>query len=193
MKGIFYIDEYLTFYINIHKNNAVGAPDAAPTYRVYEEETASPGMTGAMATLDSSNATGFYSEQIQLTANNGFEYGKCYCIRVSATVDSLVQADVQRFAIKTEAEHKIKRAADLILVGTVSDADFSPTTTAFEVTGLTDSTTDAYKGCFVKVETGNNKYEVKQITASSVVTTNVRLTVETMQAALASGVTVLVF
>jgi hypothetical protein len=193
--GSFYIDQLITFTCNTHKNDASSDADSAPAYRVYEDETATPILTGSLATLDSSNTDGFYSEQITASTANGFEYGRCYTVRLSATVDSVIQAMDHNFIIKTEAEHNIKTAGGLILIGTVSDADHSPTTTVFEMTGtgLTDSTTDHYKGMFVKVASGNNKHEVKQITASSVVATNVRFTVETLSAALANGVTVMVF
>ena len=62
--------------------------DAAPTYRVYEDETATPILTGTMAKLDDANTTGFYTELIACSAANGFENGKSYNIYITATVDS---------------------------------------------------------------------------------------------------------
>jgi len=192
--GKFYIDEVITFYTQTHKYDVVADADSAPGARIYEGEVGTPILTPTMATLDASNTDGFYSEELTLSSASGFEYGKSYCIRILPAVDGGSQGELQRFFIKTEAEHKMKRLADLTLFGTVDTAEISNTTT-FELTGtgLTDSTADAYKGCFIKVESGNNKYEVRQITASSVVVTNVRFTVDAMQAALANGVTVAVF
>lgn len=86
------IDEALTFYANTH-DAATGAAtdaDAVPDYRVYENETATPLLTGSMAKLDDANTTGFYSEAITLSAANGFETGKTYGIYITATVDSVV-------------------------------------------------------------------------------------------------------
>jgi len=60
--------------------------DALPAYRVYEEETATPVLTGTMSKLDDANTTGFYTESIACTAANGFEDGKTYIIYVSAAV-----------------------------------------------------------------------------------------------------------
>ncbi|VAX15360.1 hypothetical protein MNBD_NITROSPINAE04-1962 [hydrothermal vent metagenome] len=82
------IDDFYTFSVNTHNPSTGAATDAdsAPTYRVYEDETATPILTGSMALLDSTNTTGFYSEQIQLTAANGFEEGKSYNIYITATV-----------------------------------------------------------------------------------------------------------
>lgn len=62
--------------------------DSAPAYRVYEDETTTPILTGTMAKLDDDNTTGFYTELIACTAANGFEDGKNYTIYIQATVDS---------------------------------------------------------------------------------------------------------
>lgn len=62
--------------------------DGAPAYRVYEDETATPILTGTMAVLDTVNTTGFYTESIACTTANGFENGKTYTIYITATVDS---------------------------------------------------------------------------------------------------------
>lgn len=89
--GSLNIDDYLTFTCNTHNATTGAATDAdsAPAYRVYEDETATPVLTGTMALLDGSNTAGFYSEQIQITAANGFERGKCYNIYISAAVSSV--------------------------------------------------------------------------------------------------------
>jgi hypothetical protein len=75
----------------------------------------------------------------------------------------------------------------------VEDTDFAPTTTAFEVTGITDATANAYKDCWVKFLTGSNAGEVKRVTASSIVTSSVKLTVDTMQAAPVDGDRAIIF
>jgi hypothetical protein len=85
--GAYAIDDYLTFAVNTHNNKGQARDaDAVPSYRVYEEETTAPILTGNMALLDGSNTVGFYSEQIQLTAANGFELSKIYNIYITATV-----------------------------------------------------------------------------------------------------------
>lgn len=61
--------------------------DSAPSYRVYEEETETPILTGSMAVLDDANTTGFYTELIACTEANGFETSKTYTIYIEATVD----------------------------------------------------------------------------------------------------------
>ena len=73
--GSWKIDDYLTFTCNTHTVTTGAATDAdsVPTYRVYEDETGTPILTGSTALLDSVNTIGFYSERIQLTALNDFE------------------------------------------------------------------------------------------------------------------------
>ena len=86
--GSWTIDALVTFCVNTH-DPATGAAtdaDSAPAYRVYEDETSTPILTGSMAKLDDANTTGFYSEQITLSAANGFEVGKSYSIYISAVV-----------------------------------------------------------------------------------------------------------
>jgi hypothetical protein len=104
--GSWKIDDLLTFYTNTHRfdTGAATDADAPPTYRVYEDETATPILTGTMALLDSSNTAGFYSEQITLSAANGFEKGKCYTIYITATVNSVAAATHHNFQLEAEVD-----------------------------------------------------------------------------------------
>ena len=61
--------------------------DAPPSYRIYEDETATPILTGVMAKLDDTNTTGFYLKLIPCTSGNGFSNEKTYTIYITATVD----------------------------------------------------------------------------------------------------------
>jgi hypothetical protein len=99
--GIWEIDDLLTFYANTHNATTGAAVDAdsAPSYRIYENETTTPILTGTMALLDASNTDGFYSEQVTLSAANGFENGKCYCIRIQGIVSSVTGAKVDTFQV----------------------------------------------------------------------------------------------
>jgi hypothetical protein len=79
----------LTFTICTHDpdTGALTDADSNPTYRVYEDETATPILTGSMSLLDAANTDGFYSETIAVTAANGFEANRSYNIYIQATVD----------------------------------------------------------------------------------------------------------
>ena len=84
------LGDNLTFTITTHDpdTGVLTDADAAPVYRVYENETAVAILTGTMAILDNAGTTGFYSELVACTAANGFEIGKSYNIYIAATVDS---------------------------------------------------------------------------------------------------------
>jgi len=84
------LGDNLTFSICTHDPDTgiLTDADSAPAYRIYEDETATPILTGTMDKLDDANTTGFYTEQIACTAANGFEAGKTYTIYIEATVDS---------------------------------------------------------------------------------------------------------
>lgn len=102
--GRFKIDDVIVFPANTH-TAATGAAtdaDAVPSYRVYEDETGTAILTGNTAKLDDANTTGFYSEQITLSAANGFEVGKSYTIYVSATVASVTGTMSHTFRVELE-------------------------------------------------------------------------------------------
>ena len=82
------VGKNLTFSVCTHEpaTGVLTDADAVPIYRIYEDETSTPILTGSMSKLDDSNTTGFYSEQIACTAANGFENGKSYTIYITAAV-----------------------------------------------------------------------------------------------------------
>lgn len=97
-----YLNADYVFYVTTSQFSTGAGYDAAsvPTYRVYEMETATPILTGSMALLDDSNTVGFYSETIALTAANGFEVGKHYCVYIAATVDSVAATTTREFVVR---------------------------------------------------------------------------------------------
>lgn len=104
--GSWKIDDLVTFYANTTRfdtGNATDA-DAVPAYRIYEDETGTAILTGNMALLDSANTAGFYSEQITLSAANGFEKGKSYAIYIAATVNSVAGATHHTLQIEAEVD-----------------------------------------------------------------------------------------
>lgn len=84
------LGDTLTFSVTTHDpdTGVLTDADAVPTYRLYEDETATPILTGSMAKLDDANTTGFYTEKVTCSAANGFEADKTYTIYIVATVDS---------------------------------------------------------------------------------------------------------
>src|SRR5512139_1170862 len=115
--GAYAIDDYLTFAVNTHNNKGQARDaDSVPTYRLYEDETATPLLTGNMALLDGSNTVGFYSEQIQLTAANGFELDKIYTIYVTATVQGVQGTISHLFQVPSVAASSFNPLTDTVIV-----------------------------------------------------------------------------
>ena len=86
------IGDNLTFSVCTHDpdTGVLTDADAVPTYRVYEDETATGDwpITGSMAKLEDDNTTGFYTETLECTSANGYEAGKTYTIYITAAVGS---------------------------------------------------------------------------------------------------------
>ena len=101
--GIIKLEANLTFYVNTHTPSTSAAvdADAVPGYRIYKDETGTPLLTGSMALLDDANTVGFYSEQIAVTAANGFEAGKSYCIRITGVVAAATGVELHQFDVTT--------------------------------------------------------------------------------------------
>lgn len=106
--GSYAIDELLTFTVQtqVFATGVATDADAVPAYRIYEDETTAPLLTGTMALLDSANTAGLYSEQVTLSAANGFEKGKCYSIQIAATVSSVAGATIRVFQVGAAVDAK---------------------------------------------------------------------------------------
>ena len=113
------IGDNLTFSICTHDpdTGVLTDADSAPSYRVYEDETATAILTGSLAKLDDSNTTGFYTETIAVTTANGFENGKTYTVYIEATVDS----DTGGIAYAFKATDYLSKMAP-VLIGTCTGA-----------------------------------------------------------------------
>lgn len=95
------INGYKTIYLNTHSPStaAEADADALPTYRIYEENTDTPILTGTMAKLDDANTLGQYVARIALTTGNGFEEGKEYGARMRAVVETIPMNKTEVFGI----------------------------------------------------------------------------------------------
>lgn len=143
--GSFIIDDTCTFYANAHTPSTGAAvdADAAPGYRVYEDETGTPILTGSMALLDDANTVGFYSEQITLSAANGFEAGKSYCIRITEVVGGVTGTTLRSLQIGARVDMRmlaggVQSATDL---KDFADDGYDPATNKVEGVKLADTVT----------------------------------------------------
>lgn len=100
------IGDNLTFSITTHDPTIGDLTDAdsAPSYRLYEDETETPILTGTMAKLDDANTTGFYVETVACTVANGFEVGKTYSIYIAAAVNTITGGISYGFKVKNPDE-----------------------------------------------------------------------------------------
>lgn len=107
--GSWKIDDVVTFSVTTHRfdTGAATDADAAPTYRIYENETSTPIVTGTMALLDSTNTAGLYSEAVTLSAASGFEKGKSYNIYITAAVNSVTGTTIRSLQIEAEVDANV--------------------------------------------------------------------------------------
>lgn len=135
----------LTFTCNTHTPSTGAAvdADAVPGYRVYEDETAGPLLTGSMALLDDANTTGFYSEQIAVTSGNGFEAAKDYSIRITGVVGGVTGVEIHNFRVTANYTDDVKTDTAAILLDTGTDGVVVGNHTAAAKAELQVEATDA--------------------------------------------------
>lgn len=156
LAGPWYIDDTLTFTVPTHAadTGAVTDADAVPAYRVYEDETGTAIATGNMAKLDDANTTGFYSEQLTLSAANGYEVGKSYNIYISAAVGGVTGATTRQFKIIRDLGKGTAHGA--AVAGTLSTTQMS--------TNLTEATDDHFVGRVIVWTSGVLDLQASRIT-----------------------------
>lgn len=83
--------ESLVFSVCVHNPETSGLVDAdsLPSYRVYENLTETPILTGQMAKLDDPSTTGFYVGSFDPSTANGFEADTNYTIYITAVVNGV--------------------------------------------------------------------------------------------------------
>ena len=122
------IGDALVFSICTHDpdTGVLTDADAAPTYRVYENETGTAIANGSMAKLDDANTTGFYTESITCSAANGYENGKTYTVYIQATVDSDTGGICYAFKAYSYKPSNVKYVNDTELTGDGSATPWGP-------------------------------------------------------------------
>jgi hypothetical protein len=123
------VGETIVFSIATH-NTTTGIltdADSAPTYRVYEEETATPITNGTMAKLDDANTTGHYSESLSI-AFGTYTYSKTYTIYIEATVNSITGGIAYAFKARTLGFEPV--TGDSYMTTAIADNSFITTVKA---------------------------------------------------------------
>lgn len=114
-----YIDDVLPVFAQTTQYSTGEASDTdgavPPTYRVYEQITGTPILTGSLALVDDANTVGFYGALLTLSAANGFEENKFYTVRSAAAVDSINQAGIiAYFSVRAATLASIEGTVDLL-------------------------------------------------------------------------------
>ena len=176
------IEDNLVFSICTHDPDTGVLTDAddAPSYRVYEDETATPILTGNMAKLDDDNTTGFYTELIACTAANGFEGGKTYTIYIQATVDTDTGGICYGFKVINNvwdenislAQHATDGTAGLYLkqiwaslVTRTAQCGDAGTATTIDLDAGASDVDDYYKGMLIAIVLGTGAGQARACTA----------------------------
>jgi hypothetical protein len=168
--GSWAIDNLVTFSVNTHAASTGAATDAdsPPTYRVYEDETGTAILSGTMAKLDDANTLGFYSEQITLSAANGFEKGKSYNIYISTAVGGVTGTTNRTLQIEAEVDANV--VSDKSGFGLANDAITAAViaTNAIDADAIADNAIDA--GAIASNAITSAKIADNAITAAKIAT-----------------------
>jgi hypothetical protein len=130
----YYLDQTVTCYLATSQFSTGAAFDATgnPAYRVYEQNTNTPILTGSFALLDDASTVGLYSVNIAATAANGFEVGKTYCVYGTATVDGVAAgAALMTFNIQNTPS----TPADVPTASTIATTVWNTLVSSYNVTG----------------------------------------------------------
>lgn len=90
-------DLVFTVCTHVATTGTISDASSTPTYRLYEDTTGTPVVTGDMDKLDDANTTGFYSGTISCLAASGFENGKTYNLLVTAVVNAVTGCESYGF------------------------------------------------------------------------------------------------
>lgn len=160
--GSWDIDDAVTFAVNTHSTSgAESDADSAPTYRIYEDETGTPLLTGTMALLDDANTVGFYSEQITLSAANGFERGKSYTVRIRAVVGGTAGTTERTFQVAAKVD--LRYSVGVAITNSDGTAQAGGATT-ITLAAAASSTNDLYKGRKITLVGGTGSGQSRWIT-----------------------------
>ncbi len=143
-----------------------------PVVSVYKADNLTPSIVGVTFVVDFDGVTGLNNVKIDLSADAFYEVAKDYTLVITTgTVDgsSVVGHVVGGFSIENRnasgdvtaiagsalAATNLSTSSQSMLVGTVDDSTFTPTTTVFEVSDITDAKADKYIGRVIIFTSGN--------------------------------------
>ncbi len=76
------------------------APDAAPTYRIYQAGGTTPILTGTGPASDTDGQTGWRMvTNVAVTLANGFAAGQTYVVRAAYAISTVAEVDIGCFVV----------------------------------------------------------------------------------------------
>lgn len=190
------IDDTLSW--SCQTTNTSGDPtdaDGNVAWAIYEDETSTALLSGNMTKLGS--ITGYYTETVTLSAANGFEIGKDYHIRITATVGgvngvthryfTMAGVDMNSISGNSSAASKLSASAETIILAAVDSAGYTPSTSEFETSDITEATANHFKGRIIMWRDGVLVGQKANITAYTLTGGRGHFTVETMTDAPSNG------
>lgn len=149
------LNKNLVFSIATHDPDTGNLTDAdvVPTYRIYEEDSDTPILTGNMSKQDDANTTGYYSKKIMISASNGFSINKTYTIYIEATVDGDTGGITYAFFVE-----------ESVITSSVVVTNASNSRTSFK-TDLVSTVTNHWKDCLLRITSGILLGQVKKVSA----------------------------
>jgi hypothetical protein len=177
------IGDNLVFSVITHTpaTGAITDADGVPAYRIYEDETDPPILTGNMAKLDDDDTTGFYTESIAATSGNGFENGKNYNIYITAAVGGVTGGVSYAFKAYDERKSNLQKwlgtAAATPTVAGVPEVDLT------HMEGVTQSVTDLKDFADAGYDPGTNKVQGVVLVDTTTTNTDMRGTDSALLAA----------
>lgn len=142
-----YLDDVVP--VTLQASNSMGAATDAtgsPTYRVYEQLTDTPILTGTMAKVDDANTSGWYGAEFTASSANGFEVGKTYVVRAAATVAAVDQAGIiDRFVIRESVDGLLDLVEGIQGIWLNRFVKEGSTLTLYEEGGITPRWTQTYE------------------------------------------------
>lgn len=113
-------------------------------------------------------------------------------VGVTAELYAVDDVNIKSIDDDEDAAQKLARSTDTMVIGTVDDSVFTPTTTAFESNDVTEATADHYNGRFIVFITGNLRGQATDITDYELSGSNGKFTVTGLTEAPSDGDTFII-
>ena len=163
--GSWDIGDTLVFAVQtVDNQGTLSDATSGPDFRIYEDESGTPLVTGTMTLLDSAGTTGLYSASVPLDAIDGFQQSHAYAIYIEYQDGPRLFGELRQFQIGAAADvefiqtssvgaAQLRLSCDQIKAGSVDDSTLAPSQTSFE-SSFNETDPDLYKDRDIYWSTG---------------------------------------